>query len=230
MNFIGIDSSLTSTAVSVYNTNGYSFFSYFKNYEKPGKWTKILEDFTKITGTFFNKSEDYSKQEILKLVDYTRIVDLIESDLKSVLIKGEVHVAIEGYSYSSDAGRIIDLVTLGTLLRSRLKDMGCEIYIFTPSTLKKETCGLVYGWEYNKKGKITGTRNKIGIAGGLFKKRQMLESLRDSNINSPLCKFAREYCDILVEYSNIPHPIEDLVDSHWCLEVLINKIDRGNFN
>lgn len=228
MNYVGVDMSLTSTAMSVYNENGYHFFSYFKNYEKPGKWTKILEDFTKITGTFFTKSEDYSEQEVLKLKDYSVVIDLIAQDLNDVLIDGEIHVAIEGYSYSSDAGRIIDLVTLGTLLRFRLREMGCKIYIYSPSTLKKETCGLIYGWETNKKGKITGTRNKIGIAGGNFKKPQMLEALKDSHFDSQLSKFSKEYCDILMEYSNIPHPIEDLIDSHWCLEVLMDKVKKCN--
>lgn len=226
MNYIGVDMSLTSTAISVKNSKGYSFFSYFKNYDKPGKWTKILEDFTKITGTFFNKCEDYSEQEVLKLIDYTTVIDLIEQDLLDILDDGEIHVAIEGYSYSSDAGRIIDLVTLGTLLRSRLKDMGCKIYIYSPSTLKKETCGMIYGWETNSKGKITGTRNKIGIAGGNFKKPQMLEALKDSTIESPLCKFSKEYSDSLLTYSKIPHPIEDLIDSHWCLEVLMLNLKK----
>jgi hypothetical protein len=225
MNYIGIDASLTSTAISVVNEKGYFFFSYLKGYEKPGKWTKLIEDFVKITGVSYEKDDDYSTQENLKLNDYQNLVSTIISDLKAVLVEGEVYAAIEGYSFSSAAGHLIDLVTLGTLIRDRLKsELNAELNVYSPSTLKKETCGLTYGWtQKGKKKKTYICRNTIGIAGGSFKKHQMLESIKDYNCDSELNKFCTEYFDDIYTLKKIPSPIDDLVDSYWVLKTLINE-------
>jgi hypothetical protein len=226
MNYIGIDSSLTSTAVCLKNNNGYFLFSYFKNYEKPGKWTKLIEDFTKITGVFYKADEDYSIQEMYKLHDYQTVVSKIITDLQDNLTESPIYVAMEGYSFSSSAGMIIDLVTLGTLIRNSItKNLGCALNIYSPSTLKKEACGLVYGWD--KKRKIT--RNTIGVAGGSFKKHQMLQALKDSEFHSPFTKFVREYYDDMSAMKRIPHPIEDIVDAYFCVEILEDSLSGKPF-
>lgn len=225
MNYIGIDASLTSTAISVYNKNGYFFFSYLKGYEKPGKWTKLIEDFVKITGVAYNKSENYSEQENLKLKDYQDLVSIIINDIKSVLVEGDIYSAIEGYSFSSAAGHLIDLVTLSTLIRDRLKNkLNSNLDVYSPSTLKKETCGLTYGWiEKGKKKKSYTCRNTLGIAGGNFKKHQMLDAIKDYKCTSQLNKFCKEYYDDLSGLKKIPSPIDDLVDSYWVLKTLMNE-------
>lgn len=226
MNYIGIDSSLTSTAICLKNENGYFFFSYFKNYTKPTKWTRLVEDFTTITGVFYKEDKDYSIQEMYKLHDFQNIVNTIITDLKSKMTDSPTYVAMEGYSFSSSAGRIIDLVTLGTLIRNAITtNLKCALTVYSPSTLKKETSGLVYGWDKKKK----VTRNKIGIAGGSFKKHQMMEALRDSDIDSPMSKFVREYFDDMYSMKKIPHPVEDLIDAHFCVETLINSLTTNEF-
>jgi hypothetical protein len=223
MNYIGIDSSLSSTAVCLKNENGYFIFSYFKDYKKPGKWTTLVEDFTKITGIFYKKSDEYSVQEMYKLHDYQQLVIKIIADIKSKLTNSPVYVAMEGYSFSS-TGKILDLVTLGTLIRNSITtNLGCAMTIYSPSTLKKEACGLVYGWD--KKRKIT--RNTIGIAGGSFKKHQMLQTIKDSEFDSPFTKFVREYYDDMASMKRIPHPIEDIVDAYLCMEILEHNLS-GN--
>jgi hypothetical protein len=227
MNYIGIDSSLTSTAICLKNENGYFFFSYFKNYSKPTKWTKQIEDFTKITGVFYKQDEDYSIQEMYKLHDYQQLVLKITQDLKAKMTNSPVYVAMEGYSFASDAGKIIDLVALGTLIKNAISlNFKCALNIYSPSTLKKEACGIVYGWD--KKRKMT--RNTIGIAGGSFKKHQMLEALKDSDIDSKLVKFIKENFKEMYGMKRIPHPIEDLVDAQLAVEILIDSLESdGKF-
>lgn len=225
MNYIGIDSSLTSTAISFYNEkHGYKYLSYMKNYSKPNKWTSKLEDFVQIKGVFYDKSDDYSEQEKLKMTDYQLLVTTILVDLQKMIIPGEINVAIEGYSFNSLSGMLIDLVTLGTLIRDRLTNkMNANITVISPSTLKKETCGLVYGWETSGKKNIKyTTRSKDGIAGGNFKKHQMLKALYEYNsCESPLQKFVIEQYDEVYYMKKIPSPIDDLIDSYWLLKLLM---------
>lgn len=225
MNYIGIDISLTSTAISFYNEKyGYKFFSYMKNYTKPTKWTKRI-DFVNLKGVFYDTSEDYSEQENMKMTDYQLLVINIITDIQKFIIPGEIIVATEGYSYNSLAGRLIDLVTLGTLIRDRFTNkMGAEMIVMSPSTIKKETCGLVYGWD--KKGKRVikySTRSTKGIAGGNFKKHQMLEALNDYDCDTQLKGFCDEFFEEVYHMKNIPSPIDDLVDSYWILKILMNQ-------
>ena len=225
MNFIGIDLSLTSTAVSIYNKNGYFFFSYLKNWEKPTKWTKNILDYVKITGIKYKQSEVYSEQENFKLTDYSSNVNNILNDIKNCLVDGKVIFGIEGYSYSSETSSLIDLVTMSTLLRNGLiTNFNAEMNVYSPSTLKKETCGLVYGW--TKKGVRSikySTRNPDGIAGGDFQKHQMLKALNDYPCDSKLSLFIKEFFGDLYTMKSIPAPIPDLIDSYWALKVLMNE-------
>lgn len=224
-NYVGIDMSLSSTAISIYNKNGYFFLSYLKNWEKPTKWTKNLTDYVKITGVFYKKSEEYSEQENMKLTDYEKNVDNIINDIKNCMVEGKTIFAIEGYSYASETSSLIDLVTMATLLRSGLRNkLNAEMVVYSPSTLKKETCGMVYGW--SKSGVRTikfSTRNTDGIAGGDFKKPQMLKALNDYPCDSKLSTFIKEFFGDLYKMAAIPAPIPDLVDSYWLLKILMNE-------
>ena len=223
-NYIGIDASLTSTAISVYNENGYFFFSYFKNYTKPTKWTKELE-FVKFVGVEYSKDEDYSIQESNKMWDYQQSVECMVNDMKEVLVDGEVHFSQEGYSFSSMAGHLIDLVQLGTLIRNAMtKDLGAGMTIYSPSTMKKETCGLAYGW--TKKGKKVikyDTRNTIGLAGGNFKKHQMMEAMYDYPTDNKLSEFVDAFYADMMTMKKVPSPVDDLIDSFWALQILMNE-------
>lgn len=224
MNFIGIDLSLTSTAISVWNKNGYYFFSYLKNWEKPTKWTKVIQDHVHITGIKYQTNEDYSIQENLKLKDYSHNTDNIIKDIKNVMVDGKVYFGIEGYSYNSETSSLIDLVCMSTMLRKKLiDDLNAEMTVYSPSTLKRECCGLVYGWTAKGKKVITySTRNSDGIAGGSFVKHQMVKALNDYPCESNLSILVKENFMEMYSMKSIPKPFDDLIDSYWCLKVLMN--------
>ncbi len=226
MNFIGIDMSLASAAIVIKSrTNDYVFLSYIKNYKKT-KWTKSIEDFVDITGTSFRTDDDYSVQEVFKLEDYDRITDIMIADIhKHIDISLPTYFAIEGYSYSSATSSIIDLVTISTLLRNKLRKFA-TMCVYSPSSIKKNVCGLVYGWKDISKTKKGGpkweTRNSIGLSGGSFKKPQMVEALNDSDCESKLAGYIRENFKEIYPMVNIPKPLDDITDAYWILRLLLN--------
>ena len=223
--YIGIDASLTSTAISIKTPNRYHFFSYMKNYKPNNKWVKSL-DFVDVKEASYRKNSDYSTNENYIIEDYSTVVSKMVKDIKSVITGGEIFVAIEGYSYSSVTSSIINLVTLGTLIRKEIKEnISNTLTVYSPSTLKKETCGLVYGW--TKKGKKVikyETRNNWLVAGGNFKKHQMFQSVNESKYDSKLDKFCKEYYEDIYFMKKIPSPIDDLVDSYWLMRILYNDL------
>lgn len=228
MNFIGIDMSLASAAIVIKSrTNDYVFLSYIKNYKKT-KWTKSIEDFVDITGTSFRTDEDYSTQEVLKLDDYDRVTDIMINDIKKHIdISLPTYFAIEGYSYSSATSSIIDLVTISTLLRNKLRKFA-EMCVYSPSSVKKSVCGLVYGWKnIAKKGAPKWeTRSTVGVntglAGGDFKKRDMVQALNDSDCESKLAGYIRENFKEIYPMVNVPKPLDDITDAYWILRILLN--------
>lgn len=226
MNFIGIDMSLASAAIVIKSrTNDYVFLSYIKNYKKT-KWTKSIEDFVDISGTSFRTNDDYSTQEVLKLDDYDNMTDMMIDDIKKHIdISLPTYFAIEGYSYSSATSSIIDLVTVSTLLRSKLRKFG-EMCVYSPSSAKKSVCGLVYGWKDVSKSKKSGpkyeSRNNIGLSGGSFQKQQMVESIYDSDCESKLAVYIKENFTEIHGMVNVPKPIDDIVDAYWILRILLN--------
>jgi hypothetical protein len=129
-------------------------------------------------------------------------------------------IGIEGYSFSSTAGDIIDLVTFSTLLRKKLFDQISEdITVLSPSTLKLESCKLTYApivTETGKKKKTIKTeyRNTLGISGGKFTKTDMFMAIVENNEMSDFwtkhCKLVKS--DVL-GVATIPKPYEDVNDA-----------------
>lgn len=222
VNYVGIDASLTSTAVNIRTPDSNVLLSFTKNY-KPSKWTKELEPFVTFFGTTFRDLDDYSQSEVAKLADYEEVVNNIVHEIAIRVDNGlETKVSIEGYSYSSAAGPLIDLVTFGTLLRRKLILQFKNLQIYTPSQLKKYCAQLVY--QPDKKGMH---RNNDGVAGGSFKKPQMCQAMLDSSgltLNEKFTHFLKTNWSDLSSMKNLPKPTDDLSDAVWACEVLIKNI------
>ena len=148
-NIVAIDPSLISTGMVVSYKDTFKMFNYCREssvFGKKGitKWFKMAEQFIEYKFIEYREFEDYSDGEMTKLKDYDRITDNIISDiLESIDLSKPTKIGIEGYSFSSTAGDIIDLVTFSTLLRKKLFDRISEdIFVLSPSTLKLESCKL----------------------------------------------------------------------------------------
>jgi hypothetical protein len=209
MFIVGIDPSLSSTAVTVYSSNGkYSFYNYTNN--KPGyKWIKEVSDFVHFTFHEYSNSDDFTESEIDKIDMYNIVTESIVNDIASVIGKKETHVYIEGYSYSAQAGHLVDLVTFSTLIRYKLHKMkNVNLHFIPPSSLKRYSAEMVY-----KPDKKKVYRNEDGKAGGSFDKKDMMRALLHFDIDCPYFNYLLEKREDLLKPKNIPKPFDDINDS-----------------
>lgn len=236
MNYIAIDPSLSCTAMVV-NDKKFVYTTPTVAHTKKGelkRWFQECEDqgvrirvFDEIEGDL-----THSELELRKLGHFSRIVDTISEDIDVFCdtSKGIV-VAIEGYSYSSSAGPLIDLVTFGTLLRRAIYNRfrrsddvaGVQIpklRIYPPTEVKQKAAALVY--PAIQKGKKTEYRNPDGIAGGSFKKPEIYKALlHNTNLKGDKwVEFIREQSEEILDMKSIPKPIEDINDAKTLYEII----------
>ena len=227
MNFIGIDISLNSTAIFIENESNISILS-FTNKKDNNIYIKELD---RCGVKFFHHnretSEDYSKNEILKLKHYNMLSDKIFSEIISRIDTTKKTLCqIEGYSFSKNTSSILDIVSLSTLIRSKLIQINdIDITIISPSTLKLETCKLVYPpINVGKKKPKYEYRNNEGLSGGSFKKPHMYRAIIEGNINTPIYSMLYTYKD-LMDRDKIPNPIEDIIDATFACKIKKNQYE-----
>lgn len=227
-NYIGIDISLNSTAIYIESSKGTSILS-FTNKKDNNIYIKELDRYG-VNFFHYNreKSEDYSTNEILKLIHYNKISgDIIDELISRISLSEKTYCQIEGYSFSKNTSSILDIVSLSTLIRSKLITNidDVDITIISPSTLKLEACKMVYTpIDVGKKKPKYQYRNNQGISGGSFKKPQMYRAMIEGEILSPIFDMLVSYRD-LMDRDKIPNPIEDIIDSIFCCKIKINEIN-----
>ena len=219
MNVVGIDPSLISTAVCV---NG-KLFNYCREsdaYGKTGmkKWFKMCEGKINLTLVEYRDFKEYSEGEVIKLKDYDLATDHIIADiLDNIDPTKPTRVGIEGFSYASSAGAIIDLVTFSTLLRKKIFDQITEdLHIVAPTTLKLESCKLTYDPIYigKRKPKLKYMNNE-GISGGHFTKREIFLSIVENKVfDDDWFNHCVSVKGDLLDSSKINKPYEDINDSY----------------
>jgi hypothetical protein len=228
-NYIGIDISLNSTAIFIDSNKGTTILS-FTNKKDNNIYIKELD---RCGVKFFHhnreSSEDYSKNEILKLQHYNKLSNQILEQIKdNIDLNESTYCQIEGYSFSKNTSSILDIVSLSTLIRSSLitniKDI--DISIISPSTLKLETCKLVYEpINVGKKKPKYEYRNNQGISGGTFKKPQMFRAIIEGQIETPIFDMLVTYKE-LMDREKIPNPIEDIIDATFACKIKRNYMEN----
>lgn len=231
-NYVGIDPSLISTAVSV---NG-KLLNYCRDkdvYTKTGmeKWHKMCDGLVEYRIIEYRKFSNYSEGELIKLKDYDSITDKIVEDVRSYLYPSlETKIGIEGFSFGSKAGDLIDLVTFSTLLRKKLYDkVTKDITVFSPASLKLEACKLTYKpvevIKGVKKPKVTYEhRNNEGMAGGSFTKREMfLAIVENEDLQDEWANHLRAIKSDILENKSVKKPYEDVNDSRL-LEYVMRRL------
>jgi hypothetical protein len=232
-NIVALDPSLISTALVVSSGDTFKMYNYCREssaFGKTGikKWFKLAEQFVTYKFITYRDFTDYSEGELTKLKDYDKITDDIISDiLSNIDLSKPTKIGIEGYSFSSTAGDIIDLVTFSTLLRKKLFDQISEdITVMSPSTLKLESCKLTYPpivTETGKKVKKVKVeyRNNLGMSGGKFTKTDMFMAIVDNN---EMQDFWTKHCKLVksdvLGVATIPKPYEDVNDAFLIYSVL----------
>jgi hypothetical protein len=232
-NIVALDPSLISTALVVSSGDTFKMYNYCREssaFGKTGikKWFKLAEQFVTYKFITYRDFTDYSEGELTKLKDYDKITDDIISDiLSNIDLSKPTKIGIEGYSFSSTAGDIIDLVTFSTLLRKKLFDQISEdITVMSPSTLKLESCKLTYPPIVTETGKKVKKvkieyRNNLGMSGGKFTKTDMFMAIVDNN---EMQDFWTKHCKLVksdvLGVATIPKPYEDVNDAFLIYSVL----------
>ncbi len=237
MNIIGIDPSLVSTAMVV---NGkiinYCRESDATNKSGLSKWFKVSEGLCDLRYITYRKFEGYSEGEIIKLMDYDSITQLIVTDiLDNIDVNEETKVMIEGYNFGAQVGDLLDLVTFSTLLRKKIFDQVTEdIFVISPTQLKLATCKLTYPpiereVGVRKKRIERKYRNNIGIAGGNFTKTHMMLSIiENKEIDTVWFNHVKSIKDDLLGKKTVPKPYEDINDAVLMYHILDKQMSENN--
>lgn len=142
MIYVGIDQSISSTAVSILDNNGKEWFYLIKP-SLSKKEQEIQHSLDNLTYVVYqkkapNKTDEYWQKEQIKLDNITNIVDKVKQIIES--FEGMKIISIEGLSYGSRTSSLIDLSGLNYLIRNALKNH--TIFVFAPSSVKKFYSGI----------------------------------------------------------------------------------------
>jgi hypothetical protein len=237
MLFIGLDVSKISTALCIEKNGVTTLYSYTTKKDN-NTWVKQTSTYINYRHINYNYSEetDYSKSELLKLLEFDTITDLIINDIfDNIKILDSVRIGIEGFSYNS-TGPIFDLIEFTTLLKYKLmKKMNkySIIEILSPMTIKSETCKAIYKPRIELKGKrvikeIVHIENDKGKQANQFDKWDMFFAFLKSDIKLKLKDWCVDNKDDITKGKEVPKPIDDLVDAILIKEIIKRKYFKGN--
>jgi len=213
MYIIGIDPSLSSSAITIYKDGNYQLFNY-TNKEAKYIWFKSTNHLIDFLHHNYVIGDNFSESEVEKIKIYDEVTDEIVNNIRRVVGNCRSKIYMEGYSYSSK-GKIIDLVAFSTLIRYKLSKIPkADLFIIPPSSLKKYVGELAYGERFVlKKDKKGMCRNDEGKAAGSFDKKDMMKALLTLDLELPYFDYLLDNRDKLLNPKNIPKPFDDVNDS-----------------
>lgn len=204
MTTIGIDYSITSPAITVFDGSHYNFISIFdvdvKNWleSKKFKIHREIQDFADVIP--FSRQTDkstYQTEQRSKLLNAEQLATLTTHTIRYVVVDYDVRIALEGFSYASKGMASLDLVFYQSVLRLRLmEDFGADnLFVFSPTEAKK-------------------------LAGkGNYSKEQMISAFADNVLGDDILA-AHPFHQYVVKNGLKGKPIDDIVDSYFLLKCL----------
>lgn len=201
MKHIGIDFSINSPAICIFEESTYNFIGFYnqegKKFEKKDpsdyKYHRSLLDLEDVDIMHFNrrrKHENYSIDQRQKIEDS----HTLGKHISEVVGIETCKIGIEGYSYGSKGNSFIDLISFNSVMRHVLyMETKSEIIVKTPSQIK-----ILAG---------KGNANK-----GMMYEYFCQNTTKDLNIEkSSFWKWCVEQKFL----GEIPKPVDDLVDSYF---------------
>lgn len=207
MVLVGIDYSITSPAITMFDGSHYNFISLFdvdvKDWLNSKKFSvhKEIRDFVPIYP--FSRSTDkssYQTEQRSKLLNAEKLATLVTHTVRFACGYGEVRIALEGFSYASKGMASLDLVSCQSVLRLRLmEEFGADnLFVFSPTEAKK-------------------------LAGkGNYSKEQMVSAFAENVLDDEILA-AHPFHRYVVENGFKGKPVDDIVDSYFLLKLLENE-------
>jgi hypothetical protein len=230
MVYIGIDISKLSTALCI-ERNGITKLYNYTTVKSNNIWIKETTEHINYRFIEYNYKDikDYSEREVKKFGQFEDVSELIVNDIfDNIKLLDSIKIGIEGFSYGSAVGPIIDLVEMSTLIKHKIKQkiQGIvKIRIISPLSLKVIACEDVYGPKYITKGKRVIKKVKViqgptGKLGKEFDKKDMCQMFIDSKIDIPLKEHLNFNKEKVFKNKKLPKPFDDIIDSIFLKEVV----------
>lgn len=221
---VGIDISPTSTAI--YIKNGVEKIYSFSTQKPDNKYVKMLEEVVTFEFIEYPKKTNYSESEIEKAKIYYSIARKIGNLLTNYYTNGKIDLIIEGHSYSSQAGHIIDVATLTGMIKAKIFELlpTADIYLVSPVSLKIAVAETVYGSMTVMEGKRVLKpkkhikTNHLNTPPNKYQKTDMLLAVHDYKQSSVIKEFVDKNYDNIGKLKSVPKPIDDIVDAYWLME------------
>lgn len=236
-NIIAIDPSTTCTGVCI-NGSVSCVVSEEQSITKNGrlnKWFEIASQVATInvyvtpTGVAINKKTPFAVSEVRKLIKYDYVTDYLINQIRKKVpdLKNSLCL-IEGYSYNSKAGNLIDLVTYSTLIRQKMFRQGATLRVVPPAELKLSAAKLTYeGVNVGKKKPKIEWRNNEGVAAGKFNKHEMYKAIcENDDLDDDWRKLLNEHFSDQINAKSISKPLNDINDSY----LLYHCFKAGHIN
>jgi hypothetical protein len=203
---VGIDFAINSTGICIKFNDEYKYYGLIrKDYKLNKKQKEIVNKFNQpINGiqTIWidehKTSKIYYEREDLNIKDAiylnNLILDLIKQNIKKTY--NNIYIIIEGLSFNSKSNRLVEISGYQFILRSKLHEVGYNLYIFSPKTIKQ-----IAG---------SGSLDKEGIMQSFINQNEKQDQINTFlNINSTKI---------------LQHPFEDMIDAFWAIKTFENKI------
>ena len=190
---IGIDFSINSTAVTIFDGTTFNYYSFVPNYRPTLKGFQIhskIDNIVEIHSYLKNgNTKDPIVDQSIKLMNADRLSNKI-MEVLSKKLQDEPNFYIEGFSFASKGNSFIDLITFNTFLKAKIiQKWGDCITVISPKSLKKYYTGN------GNSGKFEMLKEYFGKVDDQLSKR-----LNELGLNRD-------------EEFNIPKPVDDLIDS-----------------
>jgi|TARA_R110000764_G_scaffold1029_12_gene3996 hypothetical protein len=215
MNFIGVDFSLNSPGICIWNDKSKVY--HFINYLKPKTGTKaerlmqeeisLFPDVTMVAQPDFTSNKDYSKSELAKVKRYDKMADDIINLILQNSFDGDGYtIAFEGSSYGSKMGtnNMIDMAAGAAILKLKMiKALKPEdILTVAPTTLKK----------------FAGKGNMSKLQ--LFDAFKANATEDKSLLKSPLWNYIKN----IETGKKVPKPLDDLIDACYLAAYTVDTL------
>lgn len=204
MVFAGIDYSITSPAITVFDGRRYTFISLFdvdvKDWRNSKKYAVHKEIRNFVTVCPFSRSTDkstYQAEQRSKTLDAGQLATLTTRTARFAAGDSETMIALEGFSYASKGMSSLDLALYQSILRLRLmEEFGADsLFVFSPTEAKK-------------------------LAGkGNYGKGQMVDAFAGNVLNDGILA-GHPFHRYAAENGLKGKPVDDLVDSYFLLKCL----------